>query len=150
MEAAAKRVEFVVDTRPLWIILLGRSVRPLMLLGTALLYWFVATRDVPEGLTLPALRAIAVFVVCLVLWVTSLLPLMVTSILAIILLPLSGVMPAKEAYGLFGNEAVFFILGVFILAACLMKSRPRARASRFMSCAASVRHHGRCCSASSC
>ena len=32
-----------------------------------------------------------------------------------------------KVYGLFGNEAVFFILGVFILAACLMKSRLSTR-----------------------
>jgi solute carrier family 13 (sodium-dependent dicarboxylate transporter), member 2/3/5 len=51
----------------------------------------------------------------------------VTSLLAIVALPLSGVMPAKEAYGLFGNEAVFFILGVFILAAVLMRSRLSTR-----------------------
>jgi solute carrier family 13 (sodium-dependent dicarboxylate transporter), member 2/3/5 len=127
LPATAKRIEFVVDTRPLWVILLGRSIRPLMLLGTALVYWYVASRDPPEGLSLPALRALAVFAVCLILWVTSLLPLMVTGILAIILLPLSGAMPAKEAYGLFGNEAVFFILGVFILAACLMQSGLSAR-----------------------
>src|SRR5262249_49319996 len=50
-----------------------------------------------------------------------------TSLLAIIMLPLSGVMSANKAFALFGNEAVFFILGVFILAACLMKSRLSTR-----------------------
>lgn len=122
MDVAAKRLEIVVDTRPLWVILLGRSIRPLALAATALLYWFIVTREVPAGLTPAGLRALGVFSVCLVLWVSNLLPLMITSLLAIILLPLGGALPAKEAYGLFGNEAVFFILGVFILAACLMKS----------------------------
>ena len=116
-----------IDTRPMRVILLERSVRPLLLLGTALLFWFIASRDVPEGLTQEGLRAFAVFTVCLILWVTSVLPLMVTSILAIVLLPLAGVMPANRVYGLFGNEAVFFILGVFILAASLMKSRLSTR-----------------------
>ena len=32
-------------------------------------------------------------------------------------------MPANKAFAPFGNEAVFFMLGVFILAACFMKSR---------------------------
>jgi sodium-dependent dicarboxylate transporter 2/3/5 len=120
--AVAKRVEVVVDTRPLWVILLGRSVRPLVLLATALLYWFIVTREAPAGLSPAGLRALGVFAVCLVLWVTNLLPLMITSLLAFILLPLGNVLPTKEAYGLFGNEAVFFILGVFILAACIMQS----------------------------
>ena len=127
MQVAAQSVQVVVDTRPLWVILLGRSVRPLLLGATALLYWFIISRDPPAGLSPAGLRALGVFAVCLVLWVSSLLPLMVTGILAIILLPLSGAMSAKEAYGLFGNEAVFFILGVFILAACLMKSGLSAR-----------------------
>jgi sodium-dependent dicarboxylate transporter 2/3/5 len=46
---------------------------------------------------------------------------MVTSILAMTLIPLTDVLSAKDTYALFGNEAVFFILGVFILAATLMK-----------------------------
>ncbi len=33
MDVAAKRVEIVIDTRPLWVILLGRTFRPLALLG---------------------------------------------------------------------------------------------------------------------
>jgi sodium-dependent dicarboxylate transporter 2/3/5 len=123
----ASRLEVVVDIRPLWRILLGRSVRPLLLVATALVYWFIITREPPAGLSPEGMRALAVFSVCLILWVTSPLPLMVTGILAIILLPLSGAMSAKEAYSLFGNDAVFFILGVFILAACLMQSGLSAR-----------------------
>jgi sodium-dependent dicarboxylate transporter 2/3/5 len=117
----------VVDTRPLRRILLERAVRPGTLLLTALGYWFIVTRTPPEGLSPEGLRAMGAFAVCLVLWVTSVLPLMVTSILALVLLPTSGVLPAGKVYGLFGNEAVFFILGVFILAACLMKSRLSTR-----------------------
>lgn len=119
--------DVVIDTRPMRIILLERSVRPLVLAGTALVYWFIVTRDVPDGLTEAGLRALGVFAVAIILWITSMLPLVVTSILALVLLPISGVMPAGKAYALFGNEAVFFILGVFILAASLMKSRLSTR-----------------------
>ena len=117
----------VVDTRPLRRILLERAVRPGTLVLTAPAYWFIVTRTPPEGLSVAGLRAMGAFAVCLILWVTSVLPLMVTSILALVLLPTSGVLPAGKVYGLFGNEAVFFILGVFILAACLMKSRLSTR-----------------------
>src|SRR4030095_14714528 len=55
-------------------------------------------------------------VICLVYWVSGVLPLMVTSILAMVLLPQTGVISAKDTYALFGNEAVFFILGAFLLA----------------------------------
>lgn len=116
-----------IDTRPLRQILLERAVRPGILLATTLLYWFIVTRTPPADMSPQALRAMGAFAVCLILWVTSVLPLMVTSILALVLLPASGVLPAGKVYGLFGNEAVFFILGVFILAACLMKSRLSTR-----------------------
>ncbi len=123
--AAARDV--VIDTRPLSRILLERLLNPGILAGTALLFWFIATRQPPEGLTEPGLRAMAVFVVCLILWVSGALPLMITSLLALVLLPWAGVLPSGKVYGLFGNEAVFFILGVFILAAALMKSRLSTR-----------------------
>ena len=59
---------------------------------------------------------------CLVLWVTNRVPLAVTGILAIVLVPVFGVLPYKVTYSLFGNEAVFFILGAFILAGAVMHS----------------------------
>ena len=126
-ERRSAYADLVVDTRPLRTILLEQAVRPLVLVACVLLYWFVVTRTPPEGLTPEGLKAIGAFVVCLVLWVTSVLPLMVTSLLALVLLPTSGTLPANKVYALFGNEAVFFILGVFILAACLMKSRLSTR-----------------------
>src|SRR5439155_1008138 len=84
---------------------------------------FLALRAMapPAGLTAAGQSALAIFAICLVYWVTSVLPLMVTSLLAMVLLPTTGVLSAKDTYALFGNEAVFFILGAFILAASLMK-----------------------------
>lgn len=102
-------------------------VRPTVLFGCLALYWFLVSRTPPEGLSPQGLRALAVFAVCIVLWVTEALPLMVTSLLALVALPMSGAIEAKRAYGMFGNEAVFFILGVFILAACIMKTRLSTR-----------------------
>jgi sodium-dependent dicarboxylate transporter 2/3/5 len=110
-----------VDTRPLWRILLDHTYRPgVIALGIAL---YVGTRlaPTPAGLSAEGQKALAVFLVCLVFWVTSVIPLVVTSLLAMVLLPATGVLSTKETYALFGNEAVFFILGAFILAATLMK-----------------------------
>jgi len=47
---------------------------------------------------------------------------MITSLLAIILFPLMGVLSADKTYSLFGNQAVFFILGAFILASSVTRS----------------------------
>jgi sodium-dependent dicarboxylate transporter 2/3/5 len=126
----ADRVE--IDTRALWIILLERSRPMLMLLAGAGIYGVIRGIDMPEGLDRSAQLALAVFGLCVFYWVFDVLPLMITSLLAIVLLPLTGVLSAKEAYAQFGNEAVFFILGAFILAAAMMKSGLSARLALLM------------------
>ncbi len=99
-----------------------KGTRLLLLLSLALLFWFIVAIDPPQGLSPAGKNAIAIFIVCLSLWITNLIPLAVTSILAIIMVPLFGVLTEKETYSLFGNEAVFFILGAFILAGAVMRS----------------------------
>jgi sodium-dependent dicarboxylate transporter 2/3/5 len=116
-----------VDTRPLWRILVGHSFRPLILSFGVAVFLLIRVAPTPEGLTADGQKALAVFALCLVYWVSSVLPLMVTSILAMTMIPLTGVLTAKDTYALFGNEAVFFILGVFVLAAALMKCGLSAR-----------------------
>jgi sodium-dependent dicarboxylate transporter 2/3/5 len=118
----AGEYEVVVDRRPLWLILLGRSQQTGFVIAGALLYWLIVSVHLPGDITPQGQKALGAFALCVFYWVFNALPLMVTSLLAIILLPLSGVIPSNQAYALFGNEAVFFILGAFILAACLMKS----------------------------
>jgi len=127
MGLPAEKEPVTIDTRPLRSLLLERLARPAILLAAALLYWAISTRTPPEGLSTAGLHALAVFAVCILLWVTETLPLMVTGLLAMVALPMSGAIETKKAYGMFGNEAVFFILGVFILAACIMKTRLSTR-----------------------
>ncbi|HMP74574.1 MAG TPA: DASS family sodium-coupled anion symporter [Kiritimatiellia bacterium] len=76
----------------------------------------------PEGLSVEGQRVMGVFVLCAILWVTGVIPLQITSILAIVLLPALNIMSRPEAFALFGNSAVFFILGAFILSAALIDS----------------------------
>lgn len=115
-------MKVVVDTRPLWVVLLSAVYRPSAFLGIGLLFWYIISLTPPDGLTPAGLKTIGVFVVCLFLWVTGLIPLSITSLLAMALIPFLGIMESKQVYALFGNEAVFFILGAFILAAAMMKS----------------------------
>ncbi len=101
---------------------LARSSRFIGFFGVALVFWLIASWPTPAGMTIEGQMALAVFVASLLLWVSQLLPLAITSLLALVALPLTGVMSSAEAYSLFGNEAVFFIMGAFILAAALVKS----------------------------
>jgi len=114
--------KFTSNPTYLWRKIFSLGARRVLLLTTALIFWWLLTMPTPEGLTLIGQRAIAVFTVCLILWVFAPIPLQITSLLAIILLPLTGVMDSDQAFALFGNKAVFFILGAFILAAGMMSS----------------------------
>lgn len=111
-----------IDTRPLPIVILSRWWRFLVYIGLGLSLYHFYDFTPPEGLSAEGFRALIIFVTCLILWVFHLLPLPVTGLFALVAPPLFGVMSAKQAFSFFGSEPVFFILGVFILAAALLKS----------------------------
>ena len=111
-----------IDTRPLPIVIISRWWRfPLFLLLAYSLTYFYGQAP-PEGLSIQGFRALVIFMTCLILWTTHLLPLPVTGLFALVAPPLFGVMEAREAFSFFGSEPVFFIMGVFILATALLKS----------------------------
>ncbi|MEK7828286.1 MAG: SLC13 family permease, partial [Deltaproteobacteria bacterium] len=111
-----------IDRRPIWLIIVLKSFRLLFFLAIGLIFFYIINLPTPDGLSIQGQRAIALFVVCLILWVTGILPLAITSLLAIVTVPLLGILGKKETYALFGNEPVFFILGAFILAGAVMHS----------------------------
>src|SRR5437016_6265455 len=111
-----------IDTRPLPLVIWARWWRfaVFLVLGYSLHYCYALKP--PVGLSVQGFRALIVFLTCLILWVTHLLPLPVTGLFALVLPPLLGVIPSKDALAFFGSEPVFFIMGVFILATALLKS----------------------------
>jgi len=110
------------DTRPMHVLVARRSLPLISLLLLFSLATMIMVQAAPEGLNESGWRALVVFGLCLILWVTQLLPLPVTSMLGLALLPVLGVLPAGDIYSLFGNPAVFFILGAFALAAGIIRS----------------------------
>ncbi len=76
----------------------------------------------PDGLTIAGYRALIVFGICGVFWVAHVLPLAITSLLAMVLLPVFGVLDTATTYSLFGNKAVFFIIGALILSTGIVQS----------------------------
>ncbi|UCF11958.1 MAG: DASS family sodium-coupled anion symporter [Thermoplasmatales archaeon] len=75
----------------------------------------------PEGLSQSGKIMIGILLMGGILWVTEPIPLAVTGLLIIIVQPMLNVMPAKDVFSSFGNQAVFFLIGAFILAAALEK-----------------------------
>ena len=112
--------QIFVDRRPLWIVIFDRLRRYILLAlffgGFAVLLGLEGPNDLsPEGY-----KVLCLFILCVSLWSTNLIPLSITSLLAIASVPLLGIMDASQAYSYFGNKAVFFILGVFILSAAMI------------------------------
>ena len=106
-----------------------RNPRLLALAVGPLLCLLVALMDTPAGLTLAGQRSLAVLALCVTWWVFTPVGLPVTSIMGLALLPLMGAMEASQAFALFGNQAVFFVIGVFLVAAVTMETGLSARIS---------------------
>ena len=112
--------QIFVDRRPMWIILFDRLRRYIFLGLFFGIFALLLGQDGPSDLSPEGYKVLCLFALCVSLWATNLIPLSITSLLAIAAVPLLGIMEATQAYGYFGNKAVFFILGVFILSAAMI------------------------------
>jgi len=81
----------------------------------------------PVGLTPEGQAALAVLSLCITWWVFSPVALPVTSLMGLALLPALGALPTAEALALFGNPSVFFVIGVFLVAAVMHRTGLSAR-----------------------
>ena len=121
-----------IDKRPIWLILADRTAR-YQVFGLLVLVCLLLLRlSPPEGLSVAGYRSLITFGAAIFLWVTGMLPLAVTSLLAMAVIPLLGILDRKQTFALFGNEAVFFILGAFILGAAMTGSGLSTRLARSM------------------
>jgi len=57
----------------------------------------------------------------IILWMTTPIPIAVTGLLIMVMQPLLGIEAAEDVFHSFGNQAVFFLIGVFILAGAIEK-----------------------------
>ena len=87
------------------------------------IFYTTAYYDItPEGLSKDGQIMIGILIMAAILWITEALPLPVTSLLILILQPML-VMEIKpeDVFSSFGNQAVFFLIGAFIIAAAVEK-----------------------------
>lgn len=95
---------------------LGRWLGPLTALAVYLLI-----PSGPEGLTAGGRATAAVGTLMAVWWVCEPLPLAVTSLLPVVLLPITGALPLAETTTAYGNPLVFLFLGGFVLAMAMQR-----------------------------
>lgn len=75
----------------------------------------------PDGLTHNGQVMIGILIMAAILWITEAIPLAVTGLLIMIIQPMLHVMSPDEVFTSFGNQAIFFLIGAFILAGAIEK-----------------------------
>ena len=129
MKVTESTPDIMVDRRPMVLVILDRLRREILLVLFFSAFFFLISLEGPVDLSREGYKVLCVFFLCVSLWTTNLIPLSITSLLAIAMIPMMGIMNASEVYSFFGNKAVFFILGVFILSAAMIACGLSARLS---------------------
>ncbi len=81
-----------------------------------LVFVFMLTMPVPEGMTPPAHRLAAVTALMALLWLTQAIPIGATALLPLGLYPLLAIQPASEVSGNYLDQNVFLFFGGFVVA----------------------------------
>ncbi len=97
-----------------------------LFLGVAL---FAATflLEPPEGMSQPAWRVVGLAFWMATWWISEAMPLPVTALLPLTVMPLLGIMPLRKAAGNFAAELIFLFLGGFLLSIAIQKWRVHER-----------------------
>jgi solute carrier family 13 (sodium-dependent dicarboxylate transporter), member 2/3/5 len=91
-----------------------------LLLGP-LLFIALLLLDPPSGMSKEAYLMLAITIWIAIWWISEAIPIAVTSLLPIVLFPLSGILDVGETTAAFGDKYVFLYLGGFILAIAIEK-----------------------------
>ncbi len=102
-------------------------MRPLLtrnrlhLLGGPMLFLIILLLFQPPGLSIEARAVLATTAWVAYWWITEVIPIPVTSLLPIVLLPLSGALSVRVTTAAYGDETIFLFLGGFLLAIAMEK-----------------------------
>ncbi|MEM7647125.1 MAG: SLC13 family permease [Pseudomonadota bacterium] len=75
----------------------------------------------------PETICLALMVLMVTLWILEVIPLGITALLPIVVLPIAGVLPLKEVTQQYGNPMIFLFLGGFVIARALEKTQLNER-----------------------
>lgn len=101
-----------------------RSYSPAQLIGLILgpvLFLLTLLFFKPEGLTPEGLAILASTLWIATWWITEAIPIPVTSLLPLVLFPLSGGMEVKSTASAYGDETIFLFMGGFMIALAMEK-----------------------------
>ena len=98
---------------------MGFRARVVGLFLGPILFVFIYFFLKPEGMSMPAVAVLAATAWVATWWVTEVVPIPVTSLLPIVLLPLTGAMPIADVTVAYGHPLVFLYVGGFIIAVAI-------------------------------
>lgn len=122
-----------IDRRPLITLFLIEYKNAILLLFSFVLFFiFVTSKNIPQGMSIQAYQALVIFLFANFLWITNVIPLAITSLMVMGLLATFNVLAEDKVYSFFGNKAVFFIIGAFIISAGITTSGLNKRISYYI------------------
>ena len=86
----------------------------------------------PTGLSYEGKMMLGILVFGAFLFISEALPLGIAGLLVMVIPPIFGIFSPQEVFGFFGNEAVFFLIGAFMLAAGVQKSGLHKRVANYI------------------
>ena len=86
----------------------------------------------PSGLTPEGKIMLGILLFAGFMWLAKPIPIAATGLMVMILPPIFGVVKSREAFSYFGNRAVFFLIGAFVLTAAIEKHNIHKRISLFV------------------
>ncbi|GAB6167788.1 DASS family sodium-coupled anion symporter [Clostridium carnis] len=101
---------------------------PIALIVLALIW----TMETPQGLAYNAKMSMGIFAFALILWVTNGIPNYVTSLLVLVLLPVTGAWTEREVLGVFGYDVIWLMIAAFVIASGMEKSGLARRLALFL------------------
>jgi len=91
-----------------------------LLLGLVL-FCILLAMPTPEGMSLPAKKALATAVLMATWWITEAIPIPATALIPLVAYPLMGVMNSSEVAAPYANHNVFLFMGGFFIAMAMQK-----------------------------
>lgn len=90
--------------------------RAVVLLGIIILFLIIDHLPVPDGLTMDGKRALALILCTTLVWISSILPLGLTAMGALLLMPILGLCTLPEAADKFCEPVFFFMVANYVVA----------------------------------